>query len=174
MFVNVPAAPVPSLLRNFSAPVNVKYDYSEADLTHLMAHDANAFNRWEAGQRLALALILKESRRIAREARARAPPWQRRRPSSRPLRAYSPTRRATPAFAAEALALPSEVYIAEQLAEVDPDAIHAVRNALRRDLAQACAPNCSPPTMHRPCPARTARTRRRRASARCAIYASAT
>ena len=42
-----------------------------------------------------------------------------------------------PAFGAEALALPSEVYIAEQLDEVDPDAIHAVRNGLRRDLAQA-------------------------------------
>ena len=50
---------MPSLLRDFSAPVIVKFDYSEAELTHLMAHDANAFNRWEAGQRLALELMLR-------------------------------------------------------------------------------------------------------------------
>ena len=37
----------------------MKHDYSEAELTHLMAHDANAFNRWEAGQRLALELMLR-------------------------------------------------------------------------------------------------------------------
>ncbi|MEK7437234.1 MAG: aminopeptidase N [Pseudomonadota bacterium] len=137
VFVNVPAAPVPSLLRNFSAPVNVKYDYSEADLTHLMAHDANAFNRWEAGQRLALALILKgiEAHRARGKgaSAAVATPQAFVAAFARVL-ADAPR---DPAFAAEALALPSEVYIAEQLAEVDPDAIHAVRNALRRDLARA-------------------------------------
>jgi aminopeptidase N len=42
-----------------------------------------------------------------------------------------------PAFAAEALNLPSELYVAEQMQGVDPDAIHAARNALRRQLAQA-------------------------------------
>ncbi|MFL6647348.1 MAG: aminopeptidase N, partial [Sulfurifustaceae bacterium] len=52
VFANVPARPVPSLARNFSAPVIVKYAYDEATLTHLMAHDADPFNRWEAGQRL--------------------------------------------------------------------------------------------------------------------------
>ncbi len=132
VFVNVPAPPVPSLLRNFSAPVNVKYDYSEAELTHLMAHDANAFNRWEAGQRLALALILRgiEARRAGSEL---ATPQAFVAAFARVL-ADAPR---DPAFGAEALALPSEIYIAEQLAEVDPDTIHAVRNALRRDLARA-------------------------------------
>ncbi|MBI5911713.1 MAG: aminopeptidase N [Betaproteobacteria bacterium] len=137
VFVNVPAPPLPSLLRDFSAPVIVKYDYSEADLTHLMAHDANAFNRWEAGQRLALALIL----RGIRENRASDPgagdaltaPQSFIDAFARVL-ADAPR---DPAFGAEALGLPSEIYIAEQLDEVDPDAIHAVRNRLRRDLAQA-------------------------------------
>ena len=59
VFVDVAQRPVPSLLRGFSAPVNLKFDYAEADLVHLMAHDSDAFNRWEAGQRLALAIILR-------------------------------------------------------------------------------------------------------------------
>ena len=137
VFVDVPAPPVPSLLRSFSAPVTVKYDYSEAELTHLMAHDANAFNRWEAGQRLALALILRgvEAHAAPRSdsAGASATPQAFVRAFARVL-AYAPR---DPAFGAEALALPSEIYIAEQLAEVDPDAIHAVRNGLRRDLARS-------------------------------------
>ncbi|MGH8740271.1 MAG: aminopeptidase N, partial [Burkholderiales bacterium] len=50
--------PVPSLLRGFSAPVILKYAYTEDELLHLMAQDDDPFNRWEAGQRLATATIL--------------------------------------------------------------------------------------------------------------------
>ena len=135
VFLNVAAKPVPSLLRNFSAPVNLRFDYSEADLTHLMAHDANAFNRWEAGQRLALALILQgiaAHRAHAGSAAAATPPAF----VAAFARVLADAAR-DPAFAAEALALPSEIYIAEQFDEVDPDAIHAVRRRLRRELAQA-------------------------------------
>src|SRR5260370_13518739 len=49
VFENIGARPVLSLLRNFSAPVIVTHDYTEAELMHLMAHDSDAFNRWEAG-----------------------------------------------------------------------------------------------------------------------------
>ena len=136
VFVDLPAAPVPSLLRNFSAPVVVKYAYSDADLTHLMAHDANAFNRWEAGQRLALALLLRDIQ--ARRANARGAAGL---PAPQAfVDAFARVLRDAardPAFGAEALALPSEIYIAEQLDEVDPDAIHAARNGLRRQLALA-------------------------------------
>src|SRR5258706_100312 len=55
---SVKAKPVPSLLRRFSAPVILNYPYSEDELVHLMAHDDDAFNRWEAGQRLAAAIVL--------------------------------------------------------------------------------------------------------------------
>jgi len=139
VFVDVPAPPVPSLLRNFSAPVIVKFSYSDADLTHLMAHDANAFNRWEAGQRLALELILRgiEARRAPRahgEAAGGSDTQQAFIDAFARVLADAPR---DPAFGAEALALPSEIYIAEQLDEVDPDAIHATRNGLRRRLAQA-------------------------------------
>src|SRR2546423_15543184 len=58
-FENIAAKPVLSLLRNFSAPVIVTHDYTETELTHLMAHDSDAFNRWEAGQRLALGIVLR-------------------------------------------------------------------------------------------------------------------
>ncbi len=117
--------PVPSLLRGFSAPVILNYPYSEAELVHLLAHDDDPFNRWEAGQRLAAALILKQGGE----------------PSSAFLQAV---RRVLAekdhAFVAEALALPSEAFLAEQLEVVDPEALHEARNALRRGIAKALEP----------------------------------
>ena len=136
VFVNVGSAPgqapVPSILRGFSAPVIVNYDYKEAELTHLMAHDSDAFNRWDAGQRLALGIILRgiESLHAGREPEVPRPFVD----AFSRLIADAAT---DPAFAAEALALPSENQIAEQMAVADPDAIHAVRNAVRRQLAAA-------------------------------------
>src|SRR5688572_18376643 len=59
-FTDLKAKPVPSLLRGFSAPVILKYPYTEADLLHLMANDDDPFNRWEAGQRLATSTILED------------------------------------------------------------------------------------------------------------------
>ncbi|MGH9575932.1 MAG: aminopeptidase N, partial [Terriglobales bacterium] len=124
VFLNVTRQPVPSLLRGFSAPVNLRIEYSDADLTHLMAHDSDAFNRWEAGQRLALKLLL---RGIASYRAGHAPAF----PESF-VKAFSRAladAAQDPAFAAEALALPSEGYVAEQMEQADPDAIHAVRVA---------------------------------------------
>ncbi len=130
VFDNVPEAPVPSILRHFSSPVVLKYDYSDAELAHLMAHDSDPFNRWEAGQRLAMNVILDG---IDAYAKGRAPEF----PAAL-ITAVARTladANADPAFAAEALALPSEVYIAEQLDEVDPQAILNVRTALRKHIA---------------------------------------
>ena len=132
VFTNVPAKPVPSLLRRFSAPVILGFGYTEAELTHLMAHDADAFNRWEAGQRLATGILLRgiEAHRAGKAVevpRAFVDAF------ARVLR-DGPR---DPAFAAEALSLPSETYLAEQMDVVDPDAIHAVRTTLRRELARA-------------------------------------
>jgi aminopeptidase N len=129
-FVNVPDEPVPSLLRRFSAPAILRFGYTEAELTQLMAHDADAFNRWEAGQRLATGILLRgieahHARRQLDVPRAFVDAF------ARVLRDGPQD----PAFAAEALALPAETYLAEQLDVVDPDAIHAVRTQLRRTLA---------------------------------------
>jgi aminopeptidase N len=129
-FVNVPAKPVPSLLRRFSAPVILKFGYTEAELTQLMAHDQDAFNRWEAGQRLATGILLRgveahQARREIDVPRAFVDAFAR-------VLCDGPK---DPAFAAEALVLPSETYLAEQMDVVDPDAIHAVRTELRRTIA---------------------------------------
>ena len=131
-FVNVAQPPVPSLLRGFSAPVNLRFDYTDADLTHLMAFDSDSFNRWEAGQRLALNLLL---RGIGDLRAKRVPQF----PDAF-VKAFARVladAAKDPAFAAEALGLPSEGYIAEQMDEIDPDAIHSVRRSLRRHIAAA-------------------------------------
>ena len=131
VFVGVAAKPTPSLLRGFSAPVIAQFDYGETDLIHLMAHDADSFNRWEAGQRLASHIILKATRDIQLNQKPEFPEGF--------FGAFSKilSEAATdPAFAAETLSLPSETYLAEQLTEVDPDALHAARTALRRQIAE--------------------------------------
>ena len=58
VFEGVKSSPVPSLLRGFSAPVKLQFDYADAELALLLAHDTDAFNRWEAAQRLYERLIL--------------------------------------------------------------------------------------------------------------------
>ena len=129
-FINVDAEPVPSLLRGFSAPVELDCDYSTAQLLHLLAHDSDPFNRWEAGQQLGL--------RKAIELLAHAGDVP-----ARPLNdAYVAALRAVlrhptldAAFKELVLTLPGEDYIAEQLDVVDPQRIHAVCDAMERQLA---------------------------------------
>jgi len=146
-FRGLKTRPVPSLLRGFSAPVVLNYPYSEAELLHLLAHDDDPFNRWEAGQRLAAATILEASGEPS-DAFADA--------MGRIL--AEPDR----IFAAEVLTLPAESFLAEQMEVVDPD-------ALRRS-----AKSCSPPTSGSRAARRIRRTRRRSASARCATSAFCT
>ena len=56
-FKNIGARPIPSILRNFSAPVKLTTDLTDEDLRFLMVHDSDGFNRWEAGQTYALRAI---------------------------------------------------------------------------------------------------------------------
>ncbi len=60
VFKNVRERPVPSLLRNFSAPVRLNYPYTEGELMFLMAHDSDTFNRWESAQKLFMKYLLAE------------------------------------------------------------------------------------------------------------------
>ncbi|WP_372826941.1 aminopeptidase N [Polaromonas sp.] len=132
-FINVDAEPVPSILRGFSAPVVLAFDYSDAQLLQLLAFDADPFNRWEAGQRLAVRSAIKS---IAGGADS---------PGAEPLNdAYIEAMRSVlrdptldAAFKELVLTLPGETYIAEQLDVVDPQRIHAVREAMRAQLATA-------------------------------------
>jgi aminopeptidase N len=134
-FEDLDAKPTPSLLRDFSAPVLLDYAYTDEDLMRLLAHESDAFAAWEAGQRLASGLILaaaREKRTAFPEAAASAFAA-----ALRHLLIRHETRGA--AFVAEAFTLPGESTLAETLAregEIDPDALHAARNALRRYLAE--------------------------------------
>jgi len=135
-FVNIHEKPVPSLLRDFSAPVNLEFDYSDAELAFLMAHDSDPFNRWEAGQRLALRRLLELTKAVQQGASLNAEEF--------PESALIDTFRATlndgtldTAFREVALTLPSETMVAEQMEVIDPQSIHAARQFLRRALAAA-------------------------------------
>jgi len=130
-FVDVPAPPVPSLGRGFSAPVIIEHEYGDRALRHLLSYDSDPFNRWEAGQRLATRLLLKGVAAHRTSRPAKFPDW-----FAQAFGRVLDDAAQDPAFAAEALALPLEVVIAEQLDEIDPDAVHKVRLALRRFLAE--------------------------------------
>ena len=132
-FVNIDAEPVPSILRNFSAPVVLEFDYTDAQLLHLLAHDSDPFNRWEAGQRLAVNRAITF---IAGNADvAGASVLDDAYISAMRQVLQQPTLDA--AFKDLVLTLPSETYLAEQLEVVDPQRVHAVREAMRQQLASA-------------------------------------
>ena len=139
-FDDVAERPVPSLLRSFSAPAKLS-GMPLAQLQFLAAHDTDPFVRWESAQQYATHLLL-----------AMAAAWRRGENIALDqglIDAVAATLRdadADPAFAAEALALPSESFLADQMAVVDVDAIHAVRHALRaRRSAARCVTRCGPP-----------------------------
>ncbi|QXL85841.1 aminopeptidase N [Comamonas sp. NLF-1-9] len=136
-FEGVAQRPVPSLLRSFSAPVILECDYSDAELLTLLAHDADPFNRWEAGQRLLLRVALSSIADSAEQTGATAINGHIPEDIVEALRAVLADPQLDPAFKELVLTLPSEVYIAEQLDEVDPQQVHAAREALRLQLATA-------------------------------------
>jgi aminopeptidase N len=139
VFEAVPAAPVASLLRDFSAPVRLDFEQTDAELAHLMAHDSDAFNRWEAGQRLATRVLLAG---IAQGGAGDN--WIPATFIDACARVLEDGIKGDAALAAEALALPSETVLADSVAArgevIDPDAIFAARLALRRALAAALRP----------------------------------
>jgi aminopeptidase N len=130
VFKQVPENPVPSLLRGFSAPVHVRFDYSDAELTHLMAYDSDSFNRWEAGQALAIRILLASIASVRAGQAMEVPPTF----IEAMGRVISDASK-DPAFAAEALQLPAEGYLAECMEEADPEAIHIARLRLIREIA---------------------------------------
>ena len=126
-FVDVASPPVPSLLRGFSAPVKLS-GVSRERLQFLAAHDTDAFARWEAGQQYATGLLLDT---IAAIQRGETPVVE-------PALVQAMEANldgADPAFVAEALTLPGEAFLADQMAVVDPDAIHAARDLTRKAIA---------------------------------------
>jgi aminopeptidase N len=131
-FVDMPAPPVPSLLRGFSAPVKLK-DVPLERLKFLAINDPEPFARWEAGQQVATRVLLDgiEARRSGEGPAPLDPNLV------TALRRILADADRDPAFAAEALTLPSEAFLADQLAVVDVDPIHAARESARVELGRA-------------------------------------
>lgn len=131
-FINVPEQPVPSLLRDFSAPVMLEYDYSRDDLVFLLQHDSDGFNRWEAGQQLSLQVLedvigqLYETDEPMLDTRL-----------VEVFTALLEQDDLDPAMLAEFLTLPSTGYIIEQYEHADPIAIHQGREFVSEQLAYA-------------------------------------
>lgn len=132
-FTGVTSHPVPSLFREFSAPVKTILDLSNEELLVLLRHDSDAFNRWQAAQTVAMRLLAARStgKAIADSDVADL---------AAALRAFMETDAlGDPAFAALVLTLPSEADIAQDIGrDVEPDMIHRARKEMRRRIGQAC------------------------------------
>jgi aminopeptidase N len=136
VFTDVAKRSTLSFLRGFSAPVRVDDDLTEFDLAVLSRHDSDNFNRWQALQTLAMRLLLRSAAAIRKgEAPQDAPGY---------IEAYGAVvadagaRRIDPAFAAQALVLPSEGDVARETGrDVDPDAIFAAREYWRAAQGRA-------------------------------------
>jgi aminopeptidase N len=130
VFSGVAEQPTPSILRDFSAPVILKYGYSDAELVHLFSHDSDPVNRWEAGQRLAMSRLLKLTGQVAAAGNV-ADGLDLDDMFVDAMRKILTDETLDPAFREQALLLPSETMIADQLDVVDPLAIHLARQFVR-------------------------------------------
>ncbi|MDT8421012.1 MAG: aminopeptidase N [Desulfuromonadales bacterium] len=126
----VDAKPVVSALRNFSAPVKLDADSSADELAFRLAHDSDPFNRWEAGQLLAQQELLQRIKEGHQSANLFSAwfvdSW----------RKALADREADRSLLSQLLSLPGELYLAELVEEIDPDAIRQVRDLGRRQLAR--------------------------------------
>jgi len=123
---------VPSLLRDFSAPVKVHYDWTTEDLSHLIKHDQDVFARWEAAQTLAQRCILEQVQRAAEGKDMQLEPAL-----AMAFEGLLNDHDADPVLVAESMTLPAELYLAEQMSVVDVDGIHKARKFVRHGLARA-------------------------------------
>lgn len=132
VFNNVSEEPIPSLLRGFSAPVKLQYNYSRDELTALMSRDNDGFCRWDAAQQLGV-LILNEMVSAIQVAKKPAV-------DERLIKAYESILtddQLDKAMVALILNLPTEAYMAEINDEVDVQSIHKARQIARIEIARA-------------------------------------
>jgi len=133
VFEHVMEAPVPALLRGFSAPVRLACDYTSAQLRALMSREDDGFLRWDAAQQYALRVINEVQAQLAAGEEGVVDPEY--------LAACGDLLRDTaldPALVAEMLSLPGENYLADLAAAnggADVDAIHAARKVVRKGIA---------------------------------------
>jgi aminopeptidase N len=131
-FVDITERPLPSLLRGFSAPVKLSFPYDRDQLMFLMQHDSDGFNRWDAGQQLAVQ-VLQEL--VGQHQQGQALVMDQRLVTA--LRTVLADEQLDQAMVAEMLSLPSEAYLTEISEVADVEAIHAAREFARRQLADS-------------------------------------
>jgi aminopeptidase N len=135
VFGGLEERPVMSLNRGFSAPVKLTANLRDGDLAFLAAHDSDSFNRWQAVQTLATALLIEN---VA--AHRRGSPKRGADELIVALAAILQDHELDPAYVAQAMALPTEGDISREIgSDVDPDAIFAVRRDLRAAVGRALA-----------------------------------
>lgn len=127
LFENLPETPVLSINRGFSAPVVVETNRTAADLAFLSAHDDDPFARYEAMQQLMLDTLVASVASGQGDHQAVIDA----------VRNTLADAALDSAFIAEAVLLPSDSFIGDQMAMVDPEAIYDAREALRADLGKA-------------------------------------
>lgn len=129
-FVDIPVRPVPSLLRGFSAPVRLEFDYDDEDLLLLLRHDSDGYSRWNAA-RILMQRVLSA---MTADPAAGVP--------GRFVDAFHGALtdpETDKALLAEVLTLPSESFLGDQMETVDVEGIHRARTALKRMLGERLA-----------------------------------
>ncbi|MBY0428417.1 MAG: aminopeptidase N, partial [Alphaproteobacteria bacterium] len=134
VFENITEKPVPSILRDFSAPVILEYTYSDDELAFLAAHDTNPFNRWDALQKFAT----NELARLISDAQ-QGKPLQASKAFLSAIENVIHGAEDDAEFAALCLQLPGEgemgQYLLRQGKKFDVDAVHSARDTLRLAIA---------------------------------------
>ncbi len=130
VFENVAEQPIPSLLREFSAPVVLEYNYSDEELVFLMVHARNEFARWDAGQMLLAKYIRSNVTRVQSGQDVELPAAV-----VDAFRGVLLSQDLEPAFIAEVLALPSHNEVSGWYKQVDVDAVANVLKAIKVQLA---------------------------------------
>ncbi|ENO1824915.1 aminopeptidase N [Vibrio parahaemolyticus] len=132
VFENVVEQPVPSLLREFSAPVKLEYDYSDAELIFLMKHATNDFARWDASQMLLAKYIRQNVTNVQTGSEVQL--------SEDLIDAFRGVlldENLEPAFIAQVFSLPSINEITGWYKQIDVDAVDTVLNSITVSLSTA-------------------------------------
>jgi aminopeptidase N len=140
VFSGVSAAPVPSLLRGFSAPVKLASELSPTELLFLLRTDADPFNRWRSAEMLAIRQLMAATADLRTGT---APSFDA--DFIEALGEVAENESLEPAFRSQVLQLPGESDIAREIGQdVDPDAIAGARNGLRSEIAQRIGRRLAP------------------------------
>lgn len=136
VFKNIAQAPIPSLLRDFSAPVKLHYNYTDAELLFLLKHDSDGFNRWDAGQTLATKIIFQLVKQYRQKKTLKL--------SSAYVDAFHQLlvdKTVDLQLLAQMLQLPRMSYLIEQMKVADVEALHHVREFIKTELVQQLQAN---------------------------------